>query len=102
MARGREPLCYPCLHDQLLSKVRNAVRLHSLILPGDRLAVAISGGHASAALLHFLAELRNPRTDRPARGKVGGAGPGDAGQQTRCASSFQTAAAPSVPPLHCD
>ncbi|PRW60032.1 Cytoplasmic tRNA 2-thiolation 2 [Chlorella sorokiniana] len=70
IARGREPLCHPCLHEQLLSKVRNAVRVHSLILPGDRLALAYSGGPASAALLHFLAQLRNPRTDRPARGKV--------------------------------
>lgn len=51
-------------------QVRNAVRVHSLILPGDRLALAYSGGPPSAALLHFLAQLRNPRTDRPARGKV--------------------------------
>ncbi|KAI7846117.1 hypothetical protein COHA_000378 [Chlorella ohadii] len=70
VARGREPLCHPCLHEQLLSKVRNAVRVHSLILPGDQLALAYSGGPASAALLHFLAQLRNPRSDRPARGKV--------------------------------
>ncbi len=70
MARGREPLCHPCLREQLLSKVRNAVRMHNLILPGDRLAVAFSGGLGSTALLHFLSELRNPRTDRPARGKV--------------------------------
>lgn len=46
------------------------MRVHSLILPGDRLALAYSGGPASAALLHFLTQLRNPRTDRPARGKV--------------------------------
>ena len=72
VARGREPLCHPCLHEQLLGKVRNAMRLHALILPGDTLAVAFSGGLASTALLHFLAGLRNPRTDRPARSKVGG------------------------------
>lgn len=71
VARGREPLCHPCLYEQLLSKVRNAVRLHSLILPGDSVALAFSGGRASAALLRFLSELRNPSTDRPVRGKVG-------------------------------
>ena len=74
VARGREPLCHPCLHEQLLSKVRNAVRMHGLILPGDSVALAYSGGAASAALLHFLTQLRNPRTDRPARGKVRGQG----------------------------
>lgn len=71
VARGREPLCHPCLYEQLLSKVRSAVRLHSLIRPGDRVALAFSGGPASAVLLRFLSELRNPRTDRAARGKVG-------------------------------
>ncbi|KAL4458741.1 hypothetical protein ABPG75_013606 [Micractinium tetrahymenae] len=70
VARGREPLCYPCLHDQLFAKVRNAVRLHGLIQPGKTAALAFSGGAASAVLLRFLSELRNPRSDRPARGKV--------------------------------
>ncbi|KAL4435854.1 hypothetical protein ABPG77_000616 [Micractinium sp. CCAP 211/92] len=70
VARGREPLCYPCLHEQLFAKVRNAVRLHGLIQPGETVALAFSGGPASAALLRFLTELRNPRIDRPARGKV--------------------------------
>lgn len=70
VARGREPLCHPCLHEQLLSKVRGAVRLQSLILPRDAVALAFSGGHASAALLRFLALLRNPRADRAARGQV--------------------------------
>lgn len=70
VARGREPLCYPCLHEQLFAKVRNAVRLHGLIQPRETVALAFSGGPASAALLRFLTELRNPRTDRPARGKV--------------------------------
>lgn len=71
VARGREPLCHPCLHEQLLAKVRSSVRVQALILPGDTLALAFSGGRASAALLHFLAALRNPRSDRAARGQVG-------------------------------
>lgn len=70
MARGREPLCHPCLHEQLLARVRGAVRLHALILPRDAVALAFSGGRASAALLRFLALLRNPRPDRAARGQV--------------------------------
>lgn len=76
VARGREPLCHPCLHEQLLAKVRHAARVHGLVQPGDRLALAFSGGRASAALLRFLALLRNPRTDRPARGQVGAAAVG--------------------------
>ena len=70
IARGREPLCHLCLHDQLLGKVRNALRLHYLVQPGDIVALAFCGGPSSAVLLRFLAELRNPRSDRPERGKV--------------------------------
>ncbi len=65
-----ERLCHDCLAAQLQAKVHGAIKLRGLIGVGDTVALAFSGGAASAALLHFLAALRNPRTDRLARGKA--------------------------------
>jgi len=42
----------------VIEKVHNQLRHHRLILPGDRVAVAVSGGADSVALLRALLELR--------------------------------------------
>ena len=70
VARGRDPLCHPCLHDQLLGKARSALRINRLIRPGDAVAVAFSGGPSSAALLHFLGGMRDPQGERLTQGLV--------------------------------
>jgi len=43
----------------VIEKVHNQLRRQRLILPGDRLAVAVSGGADSVALLRALLELRD-------------------------------------------
>ncbi|MGI6648863.1 MAG: tRNA 2-thiocytidine biosynthesis TtcA family protein [Bacillota bacterium] len=45
----------------ILSRVRRAIKDFSLIEPNDRIAVGISGGKDSIALLHLLARLRSYR-----------------------------------------
>jgi tRNA(Ile)-lysidine synthase len=49
---------YHVLVSKLAQSVLAYVRKHELLKPGDRLAVAVSGGADSVALLRLLAELR--------------------------------------------
>lgn len=70
LVRQQEPMCYECLAAQLQSKAHHAIKSKGLIAVGDTVMLAFSGGYSSAALLRFLAELRNPRVDRLERRKV--------------------------------
>ncbi len=53
-----EKLCLRCLFDSVERKVLQTVREERMITPGDFVAVAVSGGKDSLALLHILAKLR--------------------------------------------
>ncbi len=44
---------------KLLSQVRKCVRDYNMLEPGDRVAIGVSGGKDSLALLRLLAELRD-------------------------------------------
>ena len=44
--------------EKILSRVRKACQTYSMIAPGDRIAVGLSGGKDSAALLYALAAMR--------------------------------------------
>jgi uncharacterized protein (TIGR00269 family) len=45
------------------AKAKRAIRTHHWIVPDDRIAVALSGGKDSSALLFFLKKLIGPRRD---------------------------------------
>jgi tRNA(Ile)-lysidine synthase len=47
-------------HRNTLLKVRATIETYSMIEPGSRVLVAVSGGADSVALLHILSELRKP------------------------------------------
>lgn len=68
--RQQEPYCYECLEAGVQQKVRTATKTQGLILPGDHVLVAVSGGAASLALLSCIVEMRSTNTSRPERGKV--------------------------------
>jgi tRNA(Ile)-lysidine synthase len=44
----------------VLAKVKETVRDHELLQPGDSVLIALSGGPDSVALLHLLTKLRKP------------------------------------------
>ncbi|MEM1597104.1 MAG: TIGR00269 family protein [Pyrobaculum sp.] len=53
-----EKLCLRCLFSSVESKVLETIRRERLILPGDYVAVAVSGGKDSLVLLHMLGRLK--------------------------------------------
>ena len=67
---GNEKRCSSCLQTALHSKITNAVKVHKAIVPGDVVAVAISGGPCSTALLDLLNSVRNRQWTRQVRGQV--------------------------------
>eukprot|EP01024_Parvocaulis_polyphysoides_P064118 TRINITY_DN74396_c0_g1_i1.p1 TRINITY_DN74396_c0_g1~~TRINITY_DN74396_c0_g1_i1.p1 ORF type:complete len:183 (-),score=17.42 TRINITY_DN74396_c0_g1_i1:135-683(-) len=69
-ANQREPMCYGCLHEQLLGKVRVSMKMKGMVEDGDKVLVAISGGPSSLAMLSLLVSLRNKNAERLERGKV--------------------------------
>ncbi len=58
------------MHDELSGLVRETVRRHGLLRPGDGVLVAVSGGPDSMALLSVLADLRGEWGLRLAVGHV--------------------------------
>ena len=46
------------MNGTLQNRVLKTIGRHSMIRPGDRIGVGVSGGADSVALLHLLAELR--------------------------------------------
>ena len=49
-------LCDRCLIKSVEKRFRRAIAEHKLLLPGERVAVAVSGGKDSTAAMHLLAE----------------------------------------------
>jgi tRNA-5-methyluridine54 2-sulfurtransferase len=49
--------CAPCFDIFALRQVERAIKKHSLLLPDDRILVALSGGKDSLALMHMLHRL---------------------------------------------
>ncbi|MDG6981039.1 MAG: TIGR00269 family protein [Nitrososphaerota archaeon] len=56
-----EVLCSNCFRDSIVEKTRRTVSRYRMIGPGDRLAVAVSGGKDSLSLLRVLVSLYAPR-----------------------------------------
>jgi tRNA(Ile)-lysidine synthase TilS/MesJ len=56
-------LCSEHFSRDLETKAKRAIRKHRWLISGDRIAVALSGGYASAALLFFLQSLVGKRRD---------------------------------------
>ena len=59
-----ETLCVSCFKDSITDKTRRTVSKYKMIAPGERVAVAVSGGKDSLSLLKVLTDLcrsrRNP------------------------------------------
>eukprot|EP00887_Chlorella_sp_A99_P006570 scaffold3.g6570.t1 len=70
LVRQRERLCADCLYSQTFTRFRAGLRAGGVVRPGDRLALAFSGGSASAAALHFFAAMRSEAGARPERSKT--------------------------------
>ncbi len=56
-----ETLCASCFRDSIVEKTRRTVAKYQMIAPGDRIAVAVSGGKDSLSLLKVLAGLYSRR-----------------------------------------
>lgn len=56
-----ETLCASCFSASIEEKARRAVTKYKMISPGDRVAVAVSGGKDSLSLLRVLVSLYRPR-----------------------------------------
>ena len=53
-----------CFNDSIVEKTRRTVSKYRMIAPGERIAVAVSGGKDSLSLLKVLAELYLPRRNQ--------------------------------------
>ena len=56
-----ETLCVSCFADSIVEKTRKTVSKYKMISPGDRVAVAVSGGKDSLSLLRVLTGLYGSR-----------------------------------------
>ena len=56
-----ETLCVSCFKDSIVDKTRRTVSKYRMIAPGERIAVAVSGGKDSLSLLRVLTSLYGPR-----------------------------------------
>jgi len=59
-----ETLCVACFNDSIVEKTKRTVSKYRMIAPGERIAVAVSGGKDSLSLLKVLAELYLPRRNQ--------------------------------------
>jgi cytoplasmic tRNA 2-thiolation protein 1 len=59
-----ETLCSRCFKESIVDKTRRTVSKYKMIGPGDRVAVAVSGGKDSLALLKVLYELYHQRKNQ--------------------------------------
>jgi len=56
-------LCKKCFMESIEKKIKKTIRKDKLISPGDRIAVALSGGKDSILALHVLNMVIGPRKD---------------------------------------
>ena len=59
-----EALCKACFGESIVEKTRKTIAKHRMIAPGERVAVAVSGGMDSLSLLRVLASLYPPERNR--------------------------------------
>ncbi len=59
-----ETLCANCFNESIVEKTRRTVSRYKMIAPGERIAVAVSGGKDSLSLLKVLTRLYLPRRNQ--------------------------------------